>query len=156
MLVKQEFTAVVPFDAKRLSDALTAIPLVEERIKAIKDFAYAQACEGREIPGYKLVDKRPRRQWTDEQAVIKWAEERAINPFEAPSLKSPAQLEKGLKKPEKAELAEFTASVSSGTALVPDTDARQAVSTMVTVDDFAPVGGAEAAPKQLSADNLFK
>ena len=156
MLVKQEFMAVVPFDAAQLASALTAIPLVEERIKAIKDFAYAQACEGREIPGYKLVDKRPRRQWTDEQAVIKWAEERAINPFEPPSLKSPAQLEKGLKKSEKAELAEFTASVSSGTALVQDTDARQAVSTMVTVADFVPVGGAEAAPKQLSADNLFK
>ena len=156
MLVKQEFTAVVPFDAKKLADALTAIPLVEERIKAIKDFAYAQACEGREIPGYKLVDKRPRRQWTDEKAVIAWAQERAIEPFEAPSLKSPAQLEKGLKKPEKAELAEFTVSLSSGSTLVAETDARPAVSKMITVDDFSPVGGVEAAPKQLSADNLFK
>lgn len=136
MLVKAQFTALVPFDPKKLSEALTAIPLVEERIKAIKEFAYQQACEGREIPGYKLVDKRPRRQWTDIPAVIAWAEERAIDPFETPSLKTPAQLEKGLSKAEKAELAQFTASVSSGSTLVPESDTRPAVSKQITVDDF--------------------
>ena len=136
MLIKQEFSAVVPFDPKQLSEALTAIPLVEERIKAIKEFAYAQACEGREIPGWKLVDKRARRHWTDEKAVVAWAEQRAINPYEDPVLRSPAQLEKPLKKTEKAELAQFITSVSSGSVLAPEADPRPAVSKMVTVNDF--------------------
>jgi len=152
-LVKQEFSAVVPFDSEGLSAALAAIPLVKERIKAIEEFAYAQAQAGLQIPGYKLVDKKGRRHWTDENAVIKWAKDRAIEPFEKPELKSPAQLEKGLKKPEKAELAAFTAVVSSGTALVPESDARQAVTKAITADDFTAISGA---PQQLTATNLFE
>ena len=135
-LVKQEFGDVVPFDPKQLADALTAIPLVEARIRAIKEFAYERAVAGDQIPGWKLVDKRPRRQWTDEKAVISWAESRAINPFETPAVKSPAQMEKGLKKQEKTELAQFTASVSGGSTLVAESDARPAVSAMITVDAF--------------------
>jgi hypothetical protein len=154
MLIKQEFNDVVPFDPKSLSDALTAIPLVEERIKAIKEFAYAQAVAGREVPGYKLVEKRPRRHWTDEKAVVAWAKQRAIEPFESPVLKSPAQLEKGLKKPEKAELSAFTASVSSGSTLVAEGDARPAISKMITIEDFEVIGG-PSEPKQLTATNLF-
>ena len=155
MLIKQEFGAVVPVDLDKLAEALAAIPLVKERIKAIEELAYAEATAGRKLPGYKLVDKRPRRQWTDEAAVIKWAKERAIEPFENPSLKSPAQLEKGLKKPEKAELAQFTASVSSGTTLAPETDARQAVSKAITVEDFTAIGGPVKAQLQSPAFNLL-
>jgi len=155
-LVAQEFSAVVSLDPKALSAALASIPLVKERIKAIEEFAYTQAQAGLQIPGYKLVDKKGRRHWTNENAVIEWAKARAIEPFEKPELKSPAQLEKGLKKPEKTELAAFTAVVSSGTVLVPESDARQPISKMVTVDDFDVIGGVGAAPKQLTADNLFK
>src|SRR3990167_5635746 len=150
-LMKQEFSAVVNFDPKALGQALAAIPLVKERIKAIEEFAYIQATAGITIPGFKLVEKRGRRQWTDEPAVIKWAKERAIEPYEEPELKSPAQLEKGLKKSEKTELAAFTASVSSGTALVPEADARPAVSKQITVEDFTAIDGA---PKQITVTNL--
>ena len=101
------------------------------------------------------MEKRGRRHWTDEDAVIKWAKDRAIEPFEKPELKSPAQLEKGLKKPEKTELAAFTATVSSGTALGPDTDARPPVGKQITADDFEAIGSPQAAPKQLTAENLF-
>jgi len=153
-LIKAEFSEVTVYDPRKLAEALAAIPLVKERIKAIEELAYREATAGKEIPGYKLVDKRPRRHWTDEAAVIAWAKARAIEPFVEPELKSPAQLEKGLKKPEKTELAAWTASVSSGTALVPDADARPAVSNMATIEDFEAVGGPEA-PKQLTADNLF-
>ena len=152
-LMKQEFSTIVPADPKALGQLLTAVPLVKERIKAIEEFAYMQATAGTAIPGFKLVEKRGRRQWTDEPAVMKWAKDRAIEPYEEPELKSPAQLEKGLKKAEKAELAQFTVSVSSGTALVPDTDVRPAVSKQITVDDFTAIDGA---PKQLTVTNLFE
>jgi hypothetical protein len=85
---------------------------------------------------------------------VAWAEQRAINPYEDPALKSPAQIEKGLKKPEKAELAQFTASVSSGTTLVVESDARPAISKMITIEDFDVVGGTSE-PKRLTATNLF-
>lgn len=150
-LVKAEFSEVISFDPKALGQTLSSITLVEERIKALKDFAYTQAVAGLKIPGWKLVDKKPRRHWTDQNAVIKWAKDRAVDPFAEPELKSPAQLEKGLKKGEKAELAQFTAAVSSGTTLVPEADARQEVNKMVTVDDFDVIGSPEVAPKQLRA-----
>jgi len=141
MLVKQEFSAAVPYDAQALSTALTSIPLVEERIAAIKAFAYERASAGDAVPGYKLVEKRARRHWTDENAVIKWAEERAINPFEALKLKSPAGLERGMGKPEKADLSQYTAFVSSGTTLVPESDSRSEINKRITADDFQLIGG---------------
>ena len=154
-LMAQEFSAATVLAPVALSALLVAVPLVKERIKAIEEYAYQQAMRGTAIPGWKLVDKKGRRQWTNAEGVIEWAKKRAIEPFEEPTLKSPAQLEKGLKKPEKAEIAAFCATVSSGSVLVPESDARPAVSRMVTVDDFAAIGGPPE-PKQLTADNLFE
>ena len=153
-LVVQEFKNVVAYDAGALAKALQDAPLVEERIAALRSFAYERAVAGDNIPGFKLVEKRARRHWTDENAVIQWAKKRAIEPFENPELKSPAQLEKGLKKAEKEELKAWTVSVSSGVSLVPESDARPPVSKQITVDDFEAIGGPEA-PKQLTADTLF-
>jgi len=156
-VIKQEFsTAVVAYDPAILRQALDQIPFVEQRINALKAFAYERAVAGDTIPGYKLVAKKAQRQWTDPKAVVKWADERAIDPYETPELKSPAQLEKGLGKTDKAALKDFYASVSSGTTLVPEGDKRPAVKAQITVDDFSVVGEAEAAPKQLTANNLFE
>jgi hypothetical protein len=154
-VIKQEFAAAVPYDPAILKTALDQIPLVEQRIAAIKAFAYERACAGDAIPGYKLVAKKAMRQWTDRAAVVKWADERAIDPYETPELKSPAQLEKGLGKADKEALKNFYASVSSGTTLVPEGDKRPPISAQVTATDFEIVGN-EAAPKQLTADNLFQ
>jgi hypothetical protein len=150
-LMTQEF-AIVPVDPVTLAKWLAAVPLVKERIKAIEELAYQQALSGVHIPGHKLVEKCARRQWTDEKAVIAWAKERAIEPFEEPELKSPAQLEKGLKKAEKTELAQFTVALSSGTVLVAEGDARPAVTKAITADDFVAIGGPTEA---LTANNLF-
>lgn len=155
-LVKLQFSDVAPFDSGALGKALNQIPLVEERIAAMKAFAYNQSLAGVKIPGWKLVEKRPRRHWNDEPGVIEWAKKRAIDPFVVPEVKSPAQLEKGMKKAEKTELAMFVVSLSSGTTLVPESDARPAVSNQITVDDFEAIGGPEGAPKQLAANNLFE
>lgn len=152
-LITQEFS-VVGVEPATLAKWLVSVPLVKERCKAIEELAYQQAVSGAQIPGFKLVEKRARRQWTDEGKVIAWAKERAIEPFAEPALKSPAQLEKGLKKAEKEELAAFTVSLSSGTVLVTESDARPAVSKMITVDDFAAIGG-PTEPAKLTANNLF-
>lgn len=150
-LVAAEFTTAVAYDPAKLASALAAIPLVKERIKAIEEFAYAEAARGAQIPGYKLVDKRANRTWRDEQEVILWADAHAIDPFEPPAppkLLSPAQLEKklaenaprGKKKEAGAVLAPFVQKVSSGTALVPDSDERPPVN-VVSIEDFSTVEG---------------
>lgn len=126
-LVAAEFSEVVPYDAEALSHALTAIPLVEARIKAIREFAYQEAERGKAVPGWKLVQKRGTRKWTDEKALEDWALGLGVEPREQPSLKSPAQLEKELNKEQKKEMAQFVITVSSGHTLAPESDKRQAV-----------------------------
>lgn len=145
-LVAAEFTAAVAYDPAKLASALAAIPLVKERIKAIEEFAYTQAQAGVAIPGFKLVDKRPSRRWKSPGDVIEWAEKAAIDPFAPRELLSPAQLEKkiaenapkGKKKEAGAVLAPFVEKISSGTALVPESDERPPAK-VVSIEDFSVV-----------------
>lgn len=142
-LVSVEFGQVV--DHTALAKALAAIPMVKERIKAIEELAYKEATGGQEIPGFKLVEKRPSRQWSDAEGVVAWAKANAIDPYDEPSLLSVAQLEKKLaetapkgKKKEAGKVLEpFVVRVSSGMALVPEADDRPAVKKIAAPTDFA-------------------
>ncbi len=126
-LVADEFKDLTSYDPVALASALDSVPLVEARIKALREFAYAEAERGNPPPGYKLVAKRGVRKWVNDEALRTWAEARAIDPFEEPKLKSPAQIEKELNKDQKKELGEMTVTVSSGHTLVPASDKRPAV-----------------------------
>lgn len=126
------------YNPKALAAALASIPLVKERIKAIEEFAYAEATMGKEIPGFKLVDKRANRRWKNEADVIEWAQKNAVECYAPREVLSPAQLEKkigGKKKDAAKALEPFTEKVSSGTALVPATDDRPPAK-LVTAQDF--------------------
>lgn len=135
-LVAMDFTAL-PVDPTTLADALRLVAPLKERIRALEQLAYERATAGEPIPGWKLVSKRPTRRWNSTEHVIKWALSHGVNPFESPSLLSPAQLEDraGGGKKTKEALAPFVESVSSGTALVPDADNREPVK-QATASDF--------------------
>lgn len=136
-------TPLAQYDPVKLSAALKAIPLVKERIKALEEFAYQEASAGKEIPDFKLVDKRAVRRWKSEGDVIEWAEKQAIDPYAPREILSPAQLEKkvaetapkGKKKEAGKMLEPFVEKVSSGTALVPVTDERPPAKQL-TANDF--------------------
>jgi hypothetical protein len=142
-LIAAEFSPLVKYDVKALGSALVNVPLVKERIKALEEFAYAEALRGIDIPGFKLVDKRPVRKWKSEGDVIVWAQEKGVDPFAPREVMSPAQLEKklaenaprGQKKAAGAVLEPFVEKISSGTALVPITDER-APAKVVGAGDF--------------------
>lgn len=123
-LLAAEFKEITPYDPAALATALDAIPLVEARIKAIREFAYEEAMKGKDIPGHKLVAKRATRQWIDEKTAAEWAIKHGVDPYEEPKVRSPAQVEKGLKKAEKEAMAQLVVSVSSGFTLVPESDKR--------------------------------
>ncbi len=139
-LTAVEFTEIKPYDPATLAHALASFPLVEARIKAVREFAYAEAERGNPPPGWKLVSKRGVRRWVDEESVRTWAEAKAVDPFEEPKMKSPAQLEKELNKDQKKELGEMTVTVSSGHTLVPETDKRPAVH-LALASEFALIPG---------------
>lgn len=147
-LVAAAATPLAQYDPVKLARALADIPLVKERIKALEAFAYQEATLGKEIPGWKLVDKRANRKWKSEGDVLEWAQAHAIDPYAPREVISPAQMEKliakdapkGQKKKAGAVLEPFVEKVSSGTALVPVTDERPSAK-LVTADDFAVVDG---------------
>lgn len=134
--------AGVPVDYDVLAKALASIPLVKERIRQIEEFAYAQAVKGATIPGFKLVDKQASRKWKSEDAVIHWAKQNAIDPYAPPEILSPAQFEKklaesaprGQKGKQGERIEALVERVSSGTALVPEADKRQAVKVIAATD----------------------
>lgn len=141
-LVAAEFADAPAIAPEKLGLALQSIPALKERIKAIEEAAYTLAMQGTTVPGFKLVEKRANRKWKSEGEVVMWAQERAIDPWEK-SLISPAAMEKilakdaprGKKKEAGAALEPLVERVSSGYALVPDTDERPPAK-LVTANDF--------------------
>jgi len=97
----------------------------------LKDKAHELLEQGAVIPGFKLVNKRPSRNWTDEDKALKYfariglpAADRYVK-----KLVSPAQAEKALKAaglPDELPKA-LVESKSSGTTLAPESDKRPAV-----------------------------
>ena len=102
---------------------------LEDFIKDLRALAFNMLDKGHKVPGYKLVAKRGTRQWVNEQKVIEWADKNKLDITDVweSKMKSPAQLEKSIKK-RKIELPdELVTSVSSGSTLVPESDPRPEV-----------------------------
>ncbi len=143
-LVAADFTSVVQYDPAQVARWLDMLPMLETRIKAIRELAYNEAKRGNPPPGYKLVEKRATRKWTPDalaQAEAFWPGE-WFAPREPLSV---AQLEKKLGKKEfaKAVAAEAIQCKSSGYTLVSESDARPAVG-LISADDFDVITGAES------------
>lgn len=144
-LAKEEFSPTLSYDPKKLSHALTWLPQLEDWIKSVREFAYAEAEHGRIPPGFKLVQKRATRKWRDEGLVDKQLGKHFTDNiyrecFTDPKLKSPAQIEKILGKTHGAKefISEHSVAESSGLTLAPVDDKRpEALSSAKT--DFTEV-----------------
>ena len=116
-----------------LSSVLTEADMIDLWLVAVRAHAKSLADRGEEIPGWKLVDKRGRRVWANEDDA-----ERIVGAL-TPSVfytkfHSPTQAEKilkaeKLKKP--VQWNELVTMSDPGTALVPASDPRVAVSPRI-------------------------
>jgi hypothetical protein len=142
---------------EQLSAVLIRAGEVKDWIGAVQAHAHAEAEAGRVPPGFKLVDKRAQRRWADEEEVIKKFEVLgSATLYVEPKLRSPAQLEAALivaakdrnkkltKKQAEDMVKPFVIKESSGTNLVPDTDARPEVLASVK-NAFTPITSTEGA-----------
>lgn len=97
----------------------------------IKKLAHQLLENGASIPGYKLVKKRPTRQWKDEDKTLKYLARIGLPAADryVKKIVSPAQAEKALKAAKLPDElpAHLVDSVSSGTTLAPESDKRPAV-----------------------------
>jgi hypothetical protein len=116
---------------RQIAKILDGAELLTTWLESVRQFAYSEAENGRPIPGYKLVDKVPRRHWSDEDAAAHEVRAMGLDReqiYTEPKLKSPAQIEKLVgKKDFAAKLAKLAPAVSSGTTLAPESDKRPAV-----------------------------
>lgn len=130
-VTRLEFAPTLSYSPEKLKLALDSRETLKAWLKALDEFAYAEAEAGRTPTGYKLVAKRANRKWRDEgelAAYLQGAYTASVmrEVYEPPTLKSPAQMEKvpGILK---GTLDKYAIAESSGHVLVPDSDKRPAV-----------------------------
>jgi hypothetical protein len=125
--VLQNKLQALPID--QIAMQLSQADMIEDYIKDLRALAMQMLENGQPVPGFKLVAKRGTRQWVDEDKVHNWysAQLLNVNDIYDRKLKSPAQLEKVLKKHSMELPSELVVSVSSGSTLAPESDPRPAV-----------------------------
>ena len=120
-------TAIKTVNVDRLAEALGQIELLEGYIKDARDMAQQLLENGVEVPGWKLVPKRATRKWADDKKVLTTLTEAGLNIEQLTDPKSPAQMEKVLKKHNVPMPTDLIVSVSTGSTLAPEDAPRPAV-----------------------------
>ena len=141
-VAKLEFSPVLSYDPAKLAAALDMLDAVDARAKAIREFAYQEAMEGRAPPGYKLVAKRAIRKWSDETALATRLEDTFGDVLYQPrKVRSPAQLEDELTAATFKTVSDLIIKESSGLALVHVSDKRPAAK-LSAAEEFTVIGSA--------------
>jgi len=120
-------TAIKTVNVDRLAEALGQIDLLEGYIKDARDMAQQLLENGVDVPGWKLVPKRATRKWVDDKKVLTTLTEAGLNIEQLTDPKSPAQMEKVLKKHNVPMPTDLIVSVSTGSTLASADDPRPAV-----------------------------
>lgn len=114
---------------QNLSTILPALDSLETWIEKVREHALHVLKRGEKIDGFKLVQKRSTRKWTNEEKIIKEAKKKwGEKAFTKPELLSPAQLEKVIKNSDWVN-ARVT-DKSSGVTIARSDDKRLEVNTI--------------------------
>lgn len=141
-IAKLEFSESAPLvdprllSAEQVSYILERADLIEDWVRSIRVHVQSELEAGKNIPGWKLVQKRALRAWNDPKEVKMWAIEHGLQDEELYDykMKSPAALEKIVGKKDLPK--ELYSAVSSGYTLAPASDPRTAI-TNVAADEFS-------------------
>lgn len=117
---------------EQLARTMSLLPILDDWSASVKDHIYRELLAGREVPGFKLVERRAERKWGDEDkaeiAIQSHGVSTVDNVYEPQKLKSPAQIEKITgKKFFRENIAEHVVKKSSGLKLVPNDHPSPAV-----------------------------
>jgi len=115
----------LPID--QIAHYLEQAPLIEAFIKDLQQLAHGLLEEGQKVPGWKLVNKRAMRQWTNEDKAVAFLTSVGVEAWAEPKPLSPAQAEKALKKAKIELPADLIVAVSSGSTLASSDDPRPEV-----------------------------
>jgi hypothetical protein len=132
-VAKAEFRADLSYDPAVLAETLRWLPILETWCNSVREYAYGEAEHGRCPPGWKLVWKTANRKFkpgvAPELAAALGVAEHEL--FNAPTMKGVTDIEKlapGKNSKLRAQALEpFVTKESSGLALAPEADRREAV-----------------------------
>lgn len=122
---------------EQVAKMLGSVKILEIFVRSLYERVTHELEAGREVPGWKMVNKRARRVWADVAELKTWAKAVGLKPKDLliePELKSPAQIEAIIGKRNLPE--ELYARMSSGLTLVPEDDPRPAAA-VGPAEDFA-------------------
>jgi len=113
----------------------TYVPLlasIEKWIASVREMALGQLEKGAPVEGFKLVNKRPTRVWTNKvevEAMLRKNRKFKVGDICTQTLKSPAQMEKVFKakKIDDTIITDYIVSVSSGVTMAAASDKREAI-----------------------------
>lgn len=114
------------------------LPKIDELVSwaaDIKEYALQQALSGTRYEGFKVVEGRSNRKYSDEAAVISAAESAGYDPYEKKLLGITAMTALMGKKKFEEVLGPFIVKPQGKPALVPDSDKRPALNT--AYEDFS-------------------
>ena len=128
-LAKYEFAEAPSLTTEEIAVILPQIDTLVSWADDIKAYALEQALSGTSYPGFKLVEGRSVRKYTDEAAVVNAVASEGFDPFEKKLLGITA-MQKLLGKAKFDELlSELVEKPKGKPTLVPESDKRPAVST---------------------------
>jgi hypothetical protein len=114
-------------DPQRIGAYLANCDLLEQWITDLRALAFQMLENDKPVPGWKLVNKRATRQWNNEVKAIVELKNLGLHPYKEPTVLTPAQAEKELKKLGAKLPDDLVVAVSSGSTLAREDDSRPAV-----------------------------
>lgn len=139
-LARYEFAPPAELDDDEIAAVLTQLPELKAWAADVEAYALSRAVnQGKTWAGFKLVEGRSIRKYTNETAVAKTAEAAGVDVWER-KLKTITTLEKQLGKQRFAELlGDLVAKPAGKPALVPESDKRPALEIQSPANEFTPI-----------------
>lgn len=139
-LAQSEFKMPPLLTDAEIEDVLAKLPDIKKWADEIQEYALAKALAGKEWAGFKLVEGRSVRKFTDERAVVKAANAAGYHDIYKQTLISLTEMEKLMGKAEFSKVLGALVTKPQGKpTLVPDTDKRQAITVSNPKNEFSAI-----------------
>ena len=136
-LAAYDFTESALLENDEIAAILGKIDELVAWASDVKDYALVEALKGIRFDGWKVVEGKSNRKYTDETAVATAVTGIGLDPFEHKILGITAMTSLLGKKRFEETLGELIAKPAGKPVLVPQTDKRQVINLNTAADDFA-------------------
>lgn len=138
-LAKHEFKEPELLTTEELAQIFEQAPMLQEWVNAVSEHLLSKAISGEKVPGYKVVEGRSMRKWTDENAVqeVLTACDYTPEQFQVVKLAGIPAIEKLLKKDFDSLVGDLVIKAPGKPTLVPESDKRPAMGIEQAKLDFS-------------------